>query len=97
LRAVHRLQRAVVADPASGQVAAAQTAPAKPTGASLSSVFAGLAFIRSKPAIFGAISLDMFAVLLGGATALLPVFANDILHTGAVGLGCCARHRQPGP
>jgi MFS family permease len=65
----------------------AQTAPAKPTGASLSSVFAGLAFIRSKPAIFGAISLDMFAVLLGGATALLPVFANDILHTGAVGLG----------
>ncbi|MFX7883120.1 MFS transporter, partial [Acinetobacter baumannii] len=68
-------------------VAAAQAAPAKPTGASLSSVFAGLAFIRSKPAIFGAISLDMFAVLLGGATALLPVFANDILHTGAVGLG----------
>ncbi len=65
----------------------AQAAPAKPTGASLSSVFAGLAFIRSKPAIFGAISLDMFAVLLGGATALLPVFANDILHTGAVGLG----------
>ncbi|BEV16102.1 MFS transporter [Herbaspirillum sp. DW155] len=64
-----------------------QAAPAKPTGASLSSVFAGLAFIRSKPAIFGAISLDMFAVLLGGATALLPVYANDILHTGAVGLG----------
>ncbi len=63
------------------------TVAAKPTGASLSSVFAGLAFIRSKPAIFGAISLDMFAVLLGGATALLPVFANDILHTGAVGLG----------
>lgn len=62
-------------------------ATAKPTGASLSSVFAGLAFIRSKPAIFGAISLDMFAVLLGGATALLPVYANDILHTGAVGLG----------
>lgn len=62
-------------------------AAAKPAGASLSSVFAGLAFIRSKPAIFGAISLDMFAVLLGGATALLPVFAHDILHTGAAGLG----------
>lgn len=60
---------------------------AKPAGASLSSVFAGLAFIRSKPAIFGAISLDMFAVLLGGATALLPVYAHDILHTGSEGLG----------
>lgn len=59
----------------------------KPTGASLSSVFAGLAFIRSKPAIFGAISLDMFAVLLGGATALLPVYAHDILQTGSAGLG----------
>ncbi|AON55047.1 MFS transporter [Herbaspirillum seropedicae] len=67
--------------------AGAPAAAAKPTGASLSSVFAGLAFIRSKPAIFGAISLDMFAVLLGGATALLPVFAHDILHTGAAGLG----------
>lgn len=67
--------------------AATAAAAAKPTGASLSSVFAGLAFIRSKPAIFGAISLDMFAVLLGGATALLPVYANDILHTGAAGLG----------
>lgn len=66
-----------------------QAAPAagKPTGASLSSVFAGLAFIRSKPAIFGAISLDMFAVLLGGATALLPVYAHDILHTDSAGLG----------
>lgn len=66
-----------------------QAAPvaAKPTGASLSSVFAGLAFIRSKPAIFGAISLDMFAVLLGGATALLPVYAHDILHTDSTGLG----------
>lgn len=67
----------------------AQAAPvaSKPTGASLSSVFAGLSYIRSKPAVFGAISLDMFAVLLGGATALLPVYANDILHAGAVGLG----------
>ncbi|WDZ94447.1 MFS transporter [Herbaspirillum sp. WKF16] len=65
----------------------AAAAPARPTGASLSSVFAGLAFIRSKPAIFGAISLDMFAVLLGGATALLPVYAHDILHTDSTGLG----------
>nr|WP_198985013.1 MFS transporter [Herbaspirillum sp. ASV7] len=68
------------------QAASAATS-GKPTGASLSSVFAGLSYIRSKPAVFGAISLDMFAVLLGGATALLPVYANDILHTGAVGLG----------
>jgi MFS family permease len=54
---------------------------------SLRSVFLGLAFIRSNPAILGAISLDLFAVLLGGATALLPIFARDILHTGSWGLG----------
>ena len=54
---------------------------------SLRSVFLGLAFIRGNPAILGAISLDLFAVLLGGATALLPIFAADILHTGAWGLG----------
>jgi MFS family permease len=54
---------------------------------SLRSVFMGLAFIRSNPAILGAISLDLFAVLLGGATALLPIFARDILHTGSWGLG----------
>lgn len=51
------------------------------------SLLAGLAFIRSRPAIFGAISLDLFAVLLGGATALLPVFARDILQVGPSGLG----------
>jgi MFS family permease len=54
---------------------------------SLRSVFLGLAFIRSNPAVLGAISLDLFAVLLGGATALLPIFARDILHTGSWGLG----------
>lgn len=48
---------------------------------------AGLLFIRSRPVIFGAISLDLFAVLLGGATALLPIFARDILHVGPTGLG----------
>jgi len=62
-------------------------APAKRENATLKSVFAGIAYIRSKPAIFGAISLDLFAVLLGGATALLPVYAHDILHTNSVGLG----------
>jgi MFS family permease len=47
----------------------------------------GLAFVFSRPIVLGAISLDLFAVLLGGATALLPVFARDILHTGPIGLG----------
>jgi MFS family permease len=54
---------------------------------SVASLFAGIAFIRSRPEILGAISLDLFAVLLGGATALLPVYARDILSTGPVGLG----------
>lgn len=48
---------------------------------------AGIGFIRSKPAILGAISLDLFAVLLGGATALLPIYARDILMVGPAGLG----------
>jgi MFS family permease len=61
--------------------------PARREPASLSSLFAGIAFIRSRPAILGAISLDLFAVLLGGATALLPVYARDILVTGPWGLG----------
>src|SRR5271157_1100725 len=53
----------------------------------LKSVFDGVAFIRSKPDILGAISLDLFSVLLGGATALLPIYARDILFTGSMGLG----------
>jgi MFS family permease len=54
---------------------------------SLRSIFAGIDYIRSRPEILGAISLDLFAVLLGGATALLPVYAKDILLTGPWGLG----------
>jgi MFS family permease len=54
---------------------------------SLSNFFAGIAFIRQRPVVFGAISLDLFAVLLGGATALLPVYARDILQTDSWGLG----------
>jgi MFS family permease len=50
-------------------------------------VFAGLRYIWSRKLILGAISLDLFAVLLGGATALLPVYAREILHTGPWGLG----------
>lgn len=53
----------------------------------LSTLFAGVLFVRDNPAILGTISLDLFAVLLGGATALLPIYASDILHTGAWGLG----------
>ena len=53
----------------------------------LERVFAGAAFIRSRPVMLGTISLDLFAVLLGGATALLPVYARDILEAGPVGLG----------
>jgi MFS family permease len=51
------------------------------------SVFAGVHFIRLNPDMLGVISLDLFAVLLGGATALLPIFARDVLNTGPVGLG----------
>jgi hypothetical protein len=54
---------------------------------SLSSLLAGVRFIWHTPVILTAITLDMFGVLLGGATALLPVFAQDILHVGATGLG----------
>ncbi|CAN7232028.1 MFS transporter [Rhizobacter sp. LjRoot28] len=54
---------------------------------SLASLLAGVHFIRERPVMLGAISLDLFAVLLGGATALLPIFAKDILHTGPWGLG----------
>jgi MFS family permease len=53
----------------------------------LRSLFAGIGFLRRRPVVLGAISLDLFAVLLGGATALLPIFARDILHTGPWGLG----------
>ena len=50
-------------------------------------VFAGFHFIWRRPQILGAISLDLFAVLLGGAVALLPMFAKDVLHVGPWGLG----------
>ena len=53
----------------------------------LASLFAGIGFIWKRKAVLGAISLDLFAVLLGGATALLPIFARDILHVGPWGLG----------
>lgn len=61
--------------------------PAKREAVSLESLFAGIAFIWRRKEVLGAISLDLFAVLLGGATALLPIFARDILHVGPWGLG----------
>jgi MFS family permease len=53
----------------------------------LSTLFAGFAYIRKERIVLGAISLDLFAVLLGGAVALLPVYARDILEVGPWGLG----------
>ena len=50
-------------------------------------VLEGLRFVRSRPVVLGAISLDLFAVLFGGATALLPALAHDVLHAGPTGLG----------
>lgn len=49
--------------------------------------FAGIAYIRNNPILLGVITLDLFAVLLGGATALLPVFAKDVFDSGPSGLG----------
>jgi MFS family permease len=61
--------------------------PAQTHATRLERVAEGLRFVKSRPVIFGAISLDLFAVLLGGATALLPIYARDILHVGPDGLG----------
>ena len=61
----------------------------KPSTASATwqTLFAGLGFVWWHKIILGATTLDLFAVLLGGATALLPIYARDILHTGPAGLG----------
>jgi MFS family permease len=64
-----------------------QAKPPTRAPVTLESVFSGIAFIRQQPVILGALSLDLFAVLFGGATALLPIFARDILHAGPLGLG----------
>ena len=55
--------------------------------ASLKVVFAGFQYVRRAPILLGSFSLDLFVVLLGGATALMPIFAQEILHTGPQGLG----------
>jgi MFS family permease len=72
-------------------VAAASEAASEPADPAPSkswhTVLEGLRFVRSRPVVLGAISLDLFAVLLGGATALLPAYARDVLHVGPSGLG----------
>ena len=50
-------------------------------------LIAGIVYIRQTKIILATITLDLFAVLLGGATGLLPIYAKDILHVGPVGLG----------
>jgi MFS family permease len=62
-------------------------APPMAEQANLQTLFGGVRFIRGTPVILGAITLDLFAVLFGGAVALLPLFAKSILHTGPFGLG----------
>jgi MFS family permease len=76
----------VISTIASGLIRLERTVASKepPT---LSALFAGFSFVRNNSAILGTISLDLFAVLLGGATALLPIYARDILETGPLGLG----------
>jgi len=61
--------------------------PAPRAPVTMDTLLAGVRFIRAKPVVLGAISLDLFAVLLGGAVALLPIYARDILHVGPEGLG----------
>ena len=66
---------------------ASRTPPRVQAPVSARTLLAGLHFIAHRPVVLGAVSLDLFAVLLGGAVALLPIFARDILHTGPWGLG----------
>jgi hypothetical protein len=64
-----------------------EQAPADMVGSRLVGLLAGLRFVKRTPIMLGAISLDLVAVLFGGAVALLPLFARDVLETGPVGLG----------
>lgn len=65
----------------------ANTTPIRQTGSQIALIREGLVYVWTNKIIFGAISLDLFAVLLGGATALLPAFASDILQVGPEGFG----------
>lgn len=70
-----------------GRLGGRQFVPEKTQASRYERVAEGIRFVRSRPVVLGAISLDLFAVLLGGATALLPVYARDILHVGPLGFG----------
>ncbi len=74
---------------AAAMVAIRTRAVAKPEAGTtaFSRLVAGLRYLRTQPVVFGSITLDLFAVLLGGVTVLLPVFARDILEVGPDGLG----------
>lgn len=65
----------------------ADTRPERQPGSQIAQIREGLVYVWTNKIIFGAISLDLFAVLLGGATALLPAFAADVLHVGPHGFG----------
>jgi len=62
-----------------------EDAPREPV--TLAALLSGITFVRSRPVVLGSISLDLFAVLFGGATALLPIYAGEILDVGPIGLG----------
>lgn len=64
-----------------------RAAPMRKASPGMAELTAGIRFIWNRPVMLGAISLDLFAVLLGGATALLPIFAKDVLHAGPEALG----------
>ena len=76
----------IVAGLSVGLIRIERTPPAREP-VSVAVLLAGFDYIRRNPIVLGAIGLDLFAVLLGGALALLPVFARDILHTESWGLG----------
>lgn len=69
------------------RLAVGMGAPTRAVDRSISHLLAGVRFVRHHPIVLGAMTLDLFAVLLGGATALLPIYAKDILDCGPTGLG----------
>jgi MFS family permease len=73
-----------------------QRTPPDKKPVTVEAVFAGFRYIRHNPVVLGAISLDLFAVLLGGVTALLPIYAKDVIEAGPWGSACFARRRRSG-
>jgi MFS family permease len=78
---------AAVGNPAGRSLVPELVESLEPPPPKLESLLGGIRFIRSSPVILGAITLDLFAVLFGGSVALLPLFAQSVLHTGPFGLG----------